>query len=92
MTYHFSDWSSVLIKHRESRKLSLLKLSNKTGISRNTLISLEKGSKKAHPKTIKKLEDYFEAYLLQEELVNAEKLPAKERYYKGKHKNVYYLF
>ena len=92
MTYHCSDWASVLIKHRESQKLSLLQLSNRTGISRNTLIALEKGSKKVHPKTKQKLENYFEAYLLQEELASAEKLPAKERYYKGKHRNVYYLF
>ena len=92
MTYHFSDWSSVLVKHRESQKLSLLQLSNRTGISRNTLIALEKGSKKVHPKTIKRLETYFEAYLLQQELVGAEKISVKEKYYKGKHKNVCYLF
>ena len=45
MTYHFSNWSKILKTHRESQSYSLLELSNKTGVSRNTLIELEKGSK-----------------------------------------------
>ena len=66
MTYHSKNWAPVLKRHRESQELSLLELSNRTGISRNTLIALEKGSKKIQFKTKEKLEKYFVSFMLDE--------------------------
>tara|TARA_R110002012_G_scaffold281980_1_gene471599 strand:+ start:1889 stop:2137 length:249 start_codon:yes stop_codon:yes gene_type:complete len=75
MTYHFSNWSEILKTHRESQSYSLLELSNKTGVSRNTLIELEKGSKNIQEKTIVKLENYFENFMQEEEVRKITKKP-----------------
>ena len=75
MTYHFSNWSKILKTHRESQSYSLLELSNKTGVSRNTLIELEKGSKNIQEKTIVKLENYFENFMQEEEVRKITKKP-----------------
>ena len=70
----------------------MLQLSNATGISRNTLINLEKGSKNVQDKTMIKLENYFESFMLEQELLSVSEKPLKDKYYKGKHKkNVLYL-
>jgi len=75
MTYHFSNWSEVLKRHREAQSYSLLDLSNKTGISRNTLIELEKGSKNVQEKTILRLENYFENFMQEEQVTKIKKKP-----------------
>lgn len=70
----------------------MLQLSNATGISRNTLINLEKGSKNVQDKTMIKLENYFESFMLEQELLDVSDKPLKDKYYKAKNKkNVFHL-
>ena len=77
--------------------MSLLKLSNLTNISKNTLINIEKGDTTIQFKTLEKLEGYFAPQIMMEELDTIQKMygkkpDIKDSYYKeGADSNVLYL-
>jgi DNA-binding XRE family transcriptional regulator len=90
-------WKKILKKHRAKTNMSLVKLSNLTGISKNTLINIEKGDTTIQFKTLEKLEIYFAPQIMFEELESISKMygkkpEIKDSYYKeGADSNVLYL-